>query len=118
MGRDSIWSLVARFSTPAIISMTVGSTYNIVDAAFVGQLGPNPLSALVLVFPLMIIFMALAIGTSIGASSLIARRLGAGDHEGADRVACTTITLTIYNQRADNSGIPAQSGCYAAPDRR
>ena len=95
MGRDPIWSLIARFSTPAIISMTVGSTYNIVDTAFVGHLGPYPLSALVIVFPMMIIFMALAIGTSVGASSLIARRLGAGDHEGADRVACTTITLTL-----------------------
>jgi putative MATE family efflux protein len=95
MGRDPIWSLIARFSTPAIISMTVGSTYNLVDTAFVGHLGPYPLSALVIVFPMMIFFMALAIGTSVGASSLIARRLGAGDHEGADRVACTTITLVV-----------------------
>jgi putative MATE family efflux protein len=40
-------------------------------------------------------FMALGIGTSVGAASLLSRRLGAGDHEGADRVACTTITLTL-----------------------
>jgi len=95
MGRDSIWGLIAKFSAPSIISMTVGSTYNIVDTAFVGHLGRDPLSALVIVFPVMLIIMALAIGTSVGSASLIARRLGAGDHEGADRVACTTITLTL-----------------------
>ena len=95
MGKDSVWSLIAKFSTPAIISMTVGSTYNIVDQIFVGHLGEDPLSALIIVFPLMILFMALSVGTAIGSSSLIARRLGAGDHEGADRVTCTTITLTL-----------------------
>jgi len=95
MGKDSIWGLIARFSAPSIISMTVGSTYNIVDTAFVGHLGSDPLSALVIVFPIMIVFMALGIGTSVGVASLLSRRLGAGDHEGADRVACTTITLTM-----------------------
>ena len=40
MGQDPVWKLLVRFSTPTIISMMVASSYNIVDAIFVGRLGP------------------------------------------------------------------------------
>jgi putative MATE family efflux protein len=43
----------------------------------------------------MLAFMSIAVGTGVGASSLIARRLGAGDKQGADYAAGVTITLTL-----------------------
>ena len=95
MGQASIWRLLFRFSGPAIVSMMVAASYNIVDAIFVGRLGPEALAALTIAFPLMMIFMAIAIGTGVGAASLISRHLGIGDREGANRVAGVTITLTI-----------------------
>jgi len=73
----------------------VASSYNIVDSIFVGRLGPEALAALAVSFPVMMIFMAIAMGTGLGAASLISRRLGAGDREGANRVAGVTLTLTI-----------------------
>lgn len=93
MGQDPIWNLLLCFSGPAIISMTVASSYSIVDAIFVGRLGPEPLAAMSVTFPLMLSFVAIASGTGIGVTSLISRSLGAGDHENADRTACTAITL-------------------------
>ncbi len=95
MGRGPIWRLLLRFSGPAIVSMMVGATYNIVDAIFIGRLGPEALAALTVSFPVMLIFLAIAMGTGIGAASLISRRLGAGDREGGNRVAGVTITLSI-----------------------
>ncbi len=95
MGRGSIWRLLLRFSGPAIVAMLVHSSYNIVDAIFVGRLGTEALAALTVAFPLMMIFMAIGMGTGVGAASLISRRLGAKDHEGANRVAGVTITLAI-----------------------
>jgi len=95
MGSGSIWRLIVRFSGPAIISMLVASSYNVVDAIYVGRLGPEALAALTIAFPLMMVFMGLATGTGVGAASLISRRLGAGDHEAADRTAGTTITLSL-----------------------
>ena len=77
------------------MSMVVAGSYNIVDAIFVGRLGSEALAALVVAFPLMMLFMGISMGTGVGAASLISRRLGAGDHEGANRVAGITITLTI-----------------------
>jgi putative MATE family efflux protein len=95
MGRDPIWRLLLRFSAPAIAAMMVASSYNVVDAIFVGRLGPEALAALTIAFPIMMIFHAVAAGTGTGAASLISRRLGAGEREGASRVATVTITLTI-----------------------
>jgi len=75
--------------------MMVLSSYNIVDAIFIGRLGPEALAALVIAFPLMMVFIAVGLGTGVGAASLISRRLGAEDYEGANRAASVTITLSI-----------------------
>ena len=95
MGTASIWRLLFRFSGPAIVAMMVASSYNLVDAIFVGRLGAEALAALTVAFPLMMVFMAIGGATGMGAASLISRRLGAGDREGADRGASVTITLAI-----------------------
>ncbi len=53
MGEASIWSLLLRFSGPAAISMVVTASYTVVDAIFVGRLGPEALGALTVVFPMV-----------------------------------------------------------------
>lgn len=95
MGHAPVWKLLFRFSGPTILSMVVAASYNIVDAIFVGRLGPEALAALAISFPIMLIFMALGQGTGVGASSYISRRFGAGDQEGANRTAGVAITLSI-----------------------
>ena len=96
MGRAPIWTLLIRFSGPAILSMVVAASYTIVDAIFVGRLGPEALGALTVVFPLMLIYMAVSMGTGVGAASLISRSLGAGNYEQANRCACVAITLALF----------------------
>jgi len=95
MGRESIGRLLLRFSGPAVVSMLVGASYNVVDAIFVGRLGSEALAALAIAFPLMLIFMAIGQGTGVGVASVISRRLGAGDPEGANRVAGVAIALSL-----------------------
>ena len=95
MGTDPIWRLLFRFSGPAIISMTVASTYNLVDAVFVGRLGSDSLAAMGITFPLLLSFIALASGTGVGTTSLISRSLGAGERKNASKAACVAITLCL-----------------------
>jgi putative MATE family efflux protein len=95
MGKAPVWGLLGRFSGPAIISMVVAASYNLVDAIFVGRLGPEALGALAVAFPLMLIFMAIVMGAAIGATSFISRCFGAGEHEKVDRAAGTAIGLAI-----------------------
>jgi putative MATE family efflux protein len=79
--------------------MTVASTYNVVDRIFVGNIpgheGLQSLAALGYAFPIMIAFMSILLGTGVGAASLISRRLGAGNRNGANRAAAMTITLSL-----------------------
>lgn len=93
MGADPVWNLLFRFSGPAIVSMTVASTYNLVDAVFVGRLGPTALAAMSVTYPMVLSFIAIASGTAVGTTSMLSRSLGSGDHKEADRAACTSITL-------------------------
>jgi putative MATE family efflux protein len=95
MGKDPIWGLLLRFSGPAIISMVVSASYNLVDAIFVGRLGPEALGALTVSFPLMLIFMAISNGAATGATSYISRSLGAGKHGEVDRAAGSAIGLAL-----------------------
>jgi len=98
MGQKPIWSLLLRFSGPAIISMTMASTYNMVDKMWVGRIageaGLQSLAALQAAFPWMLLFMSISIGTGMGASSLISRSLGAGQRQQANRIAGNAITLS------------------------
>lgn len=93
MGKEPIWRLMLRFSGPAIISMTVASSYNLVDAIFIGRLGAAPLAAMSVTFPLSLSFVAISSGTGVGVISLIARSLGAKDSESTDRTASMAMTL-------------------------
>ncbi|MFC1495177.1 MATE family efflux transporter [Thermodesulfobacteriota bacterium] len=93
MGKDPVWRLLFHFSGPALISMTVASTYNLVDAIFVGRLGAGALAAMTVTYPLLLSFIAVASGTAVGVTSLISRCLGAGEKKSADMAACVSITL-------------------------
>ena len=95
MGNAPVWKLLMRFSGPAILSMVVAAGYTVVDAIFIGRLGPEALGALPVVFPPILMVMAVSVGTGVGAASFISRSLGAGNHANANRCAGTALTLAI-----------------------
>ncbi len=95
MGTGPLGRLLWVFSGPAIVAMASGALYNVVDAAFVGQLGPDALAAITVVFPAMMVFMAIAAGTGIGAASLVARSLGSGRRDQARRTTGNAILLVL-----------------------
>ena len=95
MGKDPIWNLLFRFSGPAIVAQIVNASYNLVDAIFIGRLGTTALAAIAVANPLMAIYRAVGVGIGLGAASLIARRLGAGKKEEADRTAGAAITTFL-----------------------
>jgi putative MATE family efflux protein len=95
MGTESIWKLLYTFSGPSIVGMLVASSYNLVDAIFVGMLGPEYQASMTVVMPLLMVFMAFAQGIGVGGSSFIGRSLGAGKHEEANKICGVTISLML-----------------------
>ncbi|MFH0848417.1 MAG: MATE family efflux transporter [archaeon] len=93
MGTESVTRLLLRFSVPAIIAEETSAGYNLFDAIWAGRLSTEALAALTVASPLMAIYRAVGSGIGVGAASLIARRLGAGEKEEANRAAGCSITF-------------------------
>jgi len=76
MGYAPILPLIFKMSIPSIFAMLISAIYNIVDSIYVAQLSETALSAVSLVFPVQLMNVAIVVGTGVGISSLISRRLG------------------------------------------
>ena len=81
-------------SVPMMISMFLIMAYNLADSIWVAGLGPNALAALGFTNPLFFIVIGLGNGLAVGATSLIARCIGA-KKKSADNAAIHSIILTI-----------------------
>jgi len=86
---------IMKLSGPMIVAMLLMSTYNIVNAIWVAGLGADALAAIGFITPLFMIFVGLGVGLGAGVASVISRRIGAGDRDGANHAAACGILITI-----------------------
>ncbi len=70
------------------------------ELGFIGQLSTTHVAAITFTFPVVMILTSIALGISIGASSVIARSIGAGNHEGASRLATHSLILVALTMSA------------------
>ena len=79
--------LFAANAVPVIVMMLMSGLLTVVDAAFLGHfVGADALTAVSLVFPVLMVTIALSTLVSGGMSSLLARHLGAKRHADATAV--------------------------------
>lgn len=90
-----ISSTILKISLPVIISSIFQVLYNLVDAYFVGGLGPDAIAAITLGFPFIFLIFAIGIGVSIGVTSVVSRFLGAGMDDVAGERASTGLALAL-----------------------
>ena len=69
-----------------MLSMLIQALYNLVDSMFVAQLSSDGFVALALVYPIQTLMIAVCVGTGVGFNALLARRLGEGRPDEANRV--------------------------------
>lgn len=80
----SIGRVFAMTAIPIVVVMATNGLLTVTDAIFLGlYVGPEALGAVTVIFPLVMLLMALGTMVSSGMASILARRLGAGDLEGA-----------------------------------
>ncbi|ARO29402.1 multi antimicrobial extrusion MatE family protein [Rhizobium sp. NXC14] len=85
-----------RTAAPIVAITTVNGLFAVVDTYFLGAyVGPDALSAVSLIFPGLMLLVALQSLVSNGMGSILARRLGAGDRQGARRVFSGAHTLAL-----------------------
>lgn len=72
---------------PMILGVAATMSVGLVDAYFIGQLGAAELAAVSFIFPITIAITSLGVGVMVGINSVIARALGEGDRDRAERRA-------------------------------
>ena len=97
MGVAPVGRLLLSMSWPAILSMSIGALYNIVDSIFVAMISKEALTAVSLVMPFQVLIIAVGVGSGVGVNSLIARRLGEKRYEEANKAAGATVKIALFN---------------------
>lgn len=96
LGEEKINKLLRQFAIPSIVSMLVGSLYNIVDQFFIGQrVGELGNAATNIAFPLATSCLALALMFGIGGSSAFNLAMGSGDKKRAVNILGNAVMLLI-----------------------
>ena len=89
---------VVKMGVPLIAGMFIMVLYNLVDTYFIGLTRDDyQLAAVNLAYPVMMVMIAISNMVGTGASSLIARCLGANDSEKARHTLTAGFVLTVLN---------------------
>ena len=78
-----------------IVAMLLIAAYNLADAIWVAGLGADALAGVGFVTPLFMILIGLSNGLGAGATSAVARRIGARDKKGADNAALHSMLISF-----------------------
>jgi putative MATE family efflux protein len=96
LARERIGRLLWKLSMPAIIGMMVQGLYNLVDTIFVGRFtGTLGIGGIAVAFPVQMILMGIGMTIGIGGASLISRRMGEKDSEGAALTFGNMVLLSL-----------------------
>ena len=96
LGKENINKLLISFAVPCVISMLINSVYNIVDQIFIGKgVGTLGNAATNVIFPLVIIFNAVAGLIGNGAAANLSLKLGEGKKEEGGKIVGSAVTASI-----------------------
>ncbi|WP_299126368.1 MATE family efflux transporter [uncultured Winogradskyella sp.] len=92
----SIRRAVFMLSIPMILEMLMESVFAIVDIFYVSRVSVNAVATIGLTESVITLVYAVAIGLSMAATAIVARRIGEKDREGASQAAVQVIGLGIF----------------------
>ena len=99
---------VVLLSVPMVLEMAMESIFAVADVFWVAHLGADAVATVGLTESMLTIIYTAAMGLSIGATALVARRTGEHDPEGAAHAAGQSILLGL--------GVAAAIAVLAAPN--
>src|ERR1700743_989493 len=98
-------------SIPMILEMCMEFIFALVDIFFVGRIGKEAVAAVGLTESVLTLVYSVAIGLSMAATAMVARRIGEKNPEGASHAAAQSILLSLFLTVAISI-----SGNYLAPN--
>ncbi|MBT8321247.1 MAG: MATE family efflux transporter, partial [Eudoraea sp.] len=92
----SIRKAIFMLSIPMILEMMMESIFAVVDIAYVSRVSVNAVATIGLTESVITLVYAIAIGLSMAATAVVARRIGEKDVKGAREAAMQAILLGIF----------------------
>lgn len=86
---------LVNMTVPVLLGILTMMGQGLIDAWFLGRVGDRALAAFAFSFPILMIVTSVAIGMGAGTSSVVARAIGAGDHERAKRLTTDSLLLSF-----------------------
>lgn len=93
--QGAIGRAIFLLAVPMVLEMSMESIFAVVDAYFVGRLGPAAVASIGLTESLMVVIYTVAMGLSIGVTATVARRIGEKDPDSAARAAVQGLLLGL-----------------------
>ncbi|MBN2788605.1 MAG: MATE family efflux transporter [Candidatus Delongbacteria bacterium] len=84
---------IIKLTFGMMVGMYAMVMFNLVDTFFVGQLGTTYLAAMSFTLPVVMIYSHIGLGLGVGASAVISRAIGSGDHENVQRLTTGALIL-------------------------
>ena len=100
LGEESVGSLMWKYAIPCIISLLVGALYNIVDQIFIANaiyLGSYGNAANTVVFPLIVIALAIAVMIGDGCCAYVSLSLGKKESGNAKKSVGNSVVMMIVS---------------------
>jgi len=91
----SIRYAILMLAIPMVLELCLESVFAVVDVFFVSRLGAEAVATVALTESMLVIIYAVAMGLSVGAMAIVARRIGEKDRDGAARAAVQAILLGV-----------------------
>lgn len=91
----SIRKAIFMLAIPMMLEMGMESVFAVVDIFFVSKLGPNATATVGLTESFITIIYSIAIGLSMAATAVVARRVGEKNPEGAARAGAQALMICI-----------------------
>ena len=84
---------IVMLAIPMVLEMAMESLFAVVDVFFVARLGADAVATVGLTETMLTIVYTVALGLGIGATAVVARRIGEKDPEGAAQAAVQSVAL-------------------------
>ncbi len=94
--KGSLRTGIVLLAVPMILEMGMESVFAIVDLFFVSQLGKHAVSTVGLTESVLTIIYSVAMGFSMAATAVVARRVGEKNEKGANSAAMQSIWLGLF----------------------
>ncbi|MGB4774481.1 MAG: MATE family efflux transporter [Daejeonella sp.] len=93
--QGSIRKAVFLLAIPMILELSLESVFALVDMFFVGKLGQNAIATVGLTESVITIIYSVAMGLSIAATAVVARRIGEKDPEAAAHAGAQSLIIAL-----------------------